>query len=304
MLKYVKQAFEKEGVVLPLSSMVPSKPITDAMRKSPRYECIKSLIEVCGVIQPLVVYPCEADGPDKGKFRILDGHLRWDILNSLGHEEEECIISTDDEGYTYNHKVNRVSTIQSHYMIMKIIKEGVPEERIAMALNVDVEKIKEQRNLLKDICKEAIDILKDKNISSSALAHLRKVKPVRQVFICTVLKNANNFSETMTKCLVSATPDDLLVTPKQNTKKPIIDSEGVKNIQAEIENLENDYASLDETYRDTVYKFMLARGYIEKLMKNAKVVRYLAEHHGEMFNSFNKVMSITVPDEEITSEGN
>ena len=45
---------------------------------------------------------------------LLDGHVRLMILKDLGQTSAKCLISTDDEGFTYNHKVKLVEprTIQ------------------------------------------------------------------------------------------------------------------------------------------------------------------------------------------------
>ena len=53
-------------------------------------------------------------------------------------------------------------------MILKAIERGVSEERIAKALNVDVESIRRKRRLLDGICTEAAEILKDKHIAIHA----------------------------------------------------------------------------------------------------------------------------------------
>lgn len=44
-----------------------------------------------------------------------------------------------------NHKVSRLAAIQEQFMIMRAIKNGVDEERIAKTLNVDVSHIKQKR---------------------------------------------------------------------------------------------------------------------------------------------------------------
>jgi hypothetical protein len=33
-----------------------------------------------------------------------------------------CLIATDDEGYTYNNRINRLAIIQEHRMILKAIE--------------------------------------------------------------------------------------------------------------------------------------------------------------------------------------
>jgi hypothetical protein len=65
--------------------------------------------------------------------------------------------------------VNRIATIQEHVMILKTIKSGVSEERIAKVLNVDVGSIRKKRDLLDGICKEAAEILKNRHLSSEAV---------------------------------------------------------------------------------------------------------------------------------------
>ena len=278
--------------MVPLSCLIPSKTITESMRKSVKYKTIESTINISGILQPLAIYPCREDGPNKGKFKILDGHLRWEILNKLNMMEVECIISTDDEGYTYNHKVNRLSVIQEHFMIVKVLDAGVEEERLALALNVDIANIKKQRKLLNDICPEAVEILKDKNIAASTLILLRKVKPVRQVYICTLMKNSNNYSQAFMKALIITTPEDLCTTSRKGNKS----KESIDAIQTQLELMEKNIKPIGENYRDSVYKFMLARKYIERLMRNAKIVRYLALNHNDIFTIFNKALTITIHD--------
>src|SRR5208282_2675247 len=62
----------------------------------------------------------------------------------------------------YNHKVNPLTAIQEHFMIMEAIRNGVWEERIAKTLDVDVAAIRRKRDLLEGICPEAVQLLKEK----------------------------------------------------------------------------------------------------------------------------------------------
>lgn len=93
-----------------------------------------------------------AEDSDPGKYLLLDGHLRIDALKDMGKSEVTCLISTDDEAFTYNKRVNRLAMIRKHRMIVKAVQQGVPEERIAKALNVDVQSIIRKRKLLDGIC--------------------------------------------------------------------------------------------------------------------------------------------------------
>lgn len=71
-----------------------------------------------------------------------------DGLRDRGVTEVACLISTDDEAFTYNNRVNSIAIIQEHKMILKAIENGVSEERIAKSLNVDVASIRRRWNTI------------------------------------------------------------------------------------------------------------------------------------------------------------
>ena len=106
------------------------------LKKTPKYAQIAASIREVGIVEPPVV---ARDQSDTGKYLLLDGHLRIDVLKDMGETDVMCLVSTDDEAFTYNKRVNRLAMIQEHKMILKAVERGVPEERIAKALNVDVE---------------------------------------------------------------------------------------------------------------------------------------------------------------------
>ena len=56
---------------------------------------------------------------------------RLDILKSRGITAVRCLLATDDESYTYNKRVNYLSPIGEHHMILKALADGITEERIA-----------------------------------------------------------------------------------------------------------------------------------------------------------------------------
>ena len=49
-----------------------------------------------------------------------------------------CLIAKDFETYTYNHRINRFSTVQEHYMLRRAIDKGVSKERLARVFNVNL----------------------------------------------------------------------------------------------------------------------------------------------------------------------
>ena len=102
--------------------------------------------------------------------------MRYEALSDAGETTARCLIADDDEGFTYNKRVNR----QEHLMLRRALERGVPEEKLAKALNVDIKLIKRRRVMLEGICAEVIDLLSDKLVSPLAFDALRTVKPARR----------------------------------------------------------------------------------------------------------------------------
>jgi ParB-like chromosome segregation protein Spo0J len=109
-------AFEGEGQRIAIFQIQPLKLVSDAIRKTPKYAQIATSMREVGIIEPPIV---ARDHSEPGKFLLLDGHLRIDVLKAIGETEVAFLISTDDEAFTYNKRVNRLAMIQEHRMILK-----------------------------------------------------------------------------------------------------------------------------------------------------------------------------------------
>ncbi|WP_442483309.1 ParB/RepB/Spo0J family partition protein [Aeoliella sp. SH292] len=207
MTTLVKLACQPEIQAIPVASILPMRKVSDGVRTSTKYRRIAASIQEIGVIEPLIVHPVP-DTP--GQFMLLDGHLRLDVLKFAGAATADCLISDDDEAFTYNHKVNQLSAMQEHFMIHKALKNGVSEEDVARTLCIEVSKVRLKRDLLEGICPEAVELLKDKRVTREGLQQLRQVAPMRQIEMAELMCASHNFSSQYTKCLLAATPQDQL----------------------------------------------------------------------------------------------
>jgi ParB-like chromosome segregation protein Spo0J len=137
--------FELQTQMLALDALLPSKKLPDGAMGSRKFQQIKASIMEVGLIEPLSVAK-----PDiyKDEFLLLDGHLRVLALKELGESEAPCLVAKDDETFTYNNRINRLSTIQEHYMLRRAIDRGVSKERLARAFNLDIRSIDKRINLL------------------------------------------------------------------------------------------------------------------------------------------------------------
>src|SRR6266478_8492647 len=178
MAQPVKIAFQRQVVVLPLAEILPLRRVTASMKHMVKYKRIVASIGEVGIVEPLVLAPRRSN---EEPHMLLDGHLRLAALLDLGETEAPCLIADDDEAFTYNKRVNRLATVQEHYMIVTAIERGVSEEKLARALNIDIKLIKLRRNLLDGICPEVVEMLKDQSIDATVFQSLRKMKPMRQI---------------------------------------------------------------------------------------------------------------------------
>ncbi len=286
MAKQVSIAFQPQGVVVPITNILPLKQVKSVMRSSQKYRQVLSSVREVGIIEPLIVFP--QDGQTDGYF-LLDGHVRLEVLRQLGETHARCLIATDDETYTYNRRVNRMAPIQEHNMILKATKHGVSEERIAKVLRVDVATIRQKRDLLNGICKEAVEILKNRHVSLGVFSLLRKLKPMRQIEVGELLVATGNFSVPYAKALLAATPPDMLVDPDKHKIVEGLTQEQVAKMEKEMETLQRDLTLIEESHGNQVLNLVLARGYLAKLLGNARVTRYLGQHHADIFRELQSI---------------
>ena len=288
----IKVAFEPEGITLPLTQILPLRKVSPGLKNSEKYKRIQTSIAEVGVVEPLVVYPQKSRG-GHGQFFLLDGHMRYEALKELGRKETFCLISTEDEGYTYNHHVNRLSPIQEHMMIMKAIKCGVEEERIARTLAIDTAKIREKRQLIKGICEEAVDLLKAKNITPNALRQLKGVMPLRQMEMAEMMVAANNYTKNYARALFLATSQDMLVEKGKQKSAAGMRPEDISRMEKEMGGIQRDFRVVEETYAQNMLKLVLAHGYVGKLLDNVRVVRFLSKNYPDFLSKFQQILEAT-----------
>jgi hypothetical protein len=279
-------AFEEAKVRISIADIQPLRIVSPDMKKSPKYAQIAASIREIGIVEPPVV---ARDNSDPGKYLLLDGHLRIDVLKDMGECDVGCLISTDDEAYTYNKRVNRIAMVQEHRMILKAVDRGVSEERIARALNVDVNTIRRKRQLLDGICSEVAELLKDKHIAIQTFGELKKMAPLRQIESAELMIAMNKFTTSYAKSLLAATPQDQLFEPTKPKRLRGLSEDQVALMERESVNLEREFRIAEKSYGTDHLDLVLTNGYLGKLLGNARVVRYLAQHHSDILTEFQRL---------------
>lgn len=289
--KAVKLAFEREAVRLTLDQIIPLKTMRPGTKEGKKYAQIVSSVRAIGLVEAPVVTP---DKRRNGSYFLLDGHLRIEALKDQGVNTVECLVSTDDEAYTYNKRLNRLAAVQEHRMIVRAVERGVPPERIAEALNLDVATIQRRFRMLDGICPEAVDLLKDTTCPMIVFEIFRQMAPIRQVEAAELMIGQNNFSSMFAKALLAATNEKQLVDPRKRKSKGTnpFTPEQMARMDRELTNLQTQVKSIEESYGVDNLHLTCAKGYVAKLLGNARVVRWLAQNRQEYLSEFQSIAEI------------
>lgn len=291
----IKQAFEQSVIAIPLEQILPSRRVEQLMAGSKKYASILSSIKELGVVEPLVVHPKPLVANGVSSYLLLDGHLRLEALKSLGASEALCLISTDDEGFTYNRQINRLTPIQEHKMIISALGKGIEATRIAKVLGINVDRVHDRENLLKGIAPEAAEMLKVRMVSQDVFRSLRQMKPIRQIETVEMMISANCFTRNYARMVLAASRPEMLVEQKKKPKNDVT-AVDIARMERELENLHNDYRQVEDTLGETMLVLVVAKGYLARLFRNEGIAAYLMQHYAELLEELVTIMEAVTSD--------
>ena len=283
----VRISFEQTIVELPMTAILPRKIITEAQKKTVKYKRIASSISEVGIVEPIVISRLEENGDT---FMLLDGHVRFTIALDRGDTTIRCLIANDDEGVTYNKRVNRLATVQEHYMLITALNSGVPEEKLAKTFDLDISMIKRRWTLLDGICPEVIELLKDKSVNPVTFDVLRKMRPMRQIESAELMLTVHNWTSSYAKALLAATKQEDLAKPDRPKKIGGLTREQMARMEREMASLHQDFKQIEESYGDDILHLVVASGYLNKLVGNSEIERFLAQRYPEFLDEFRAII--------------
>jgi hypothetical protein len=288
---HIHLAFDRDFLTIPVAAIVPLKTLPEGARASRSYSQVLSSIKAIGLIEAPVVM---ADAQKPGTWYLLDGHLRLEALKELGIAEVECLLTADDDTYTYNKRVNRIPPIQEHRMIARAMDRGVSSANIGAALNLQVESVLRRFRLLEGISPEAAEMLKDTPCSMKVFDILRQMTAVRQIEAADLMIGQNNFTVMFARALRAATSENQLAAAKKGKGggKPTPSGQQIARMERELAALQTQVKSVEETYGIDNLHLTVARGYIAKLLANNRVARWLTTHQQDYLSEFQKIAEI------------
>lgn len=288
----VKIAFERKILILPITDLLPTKALPPGVKQTVKYRRIAASVAEVGLIEPLSVARQKGGG-----FLLLDGHIRLDALRTLGSTDASCVVADDDESFTYNKRVNRLAPIQEHYMIVRALERGVPEEKLARALNVDVKGIRQRRHLLAGVSGDVAELLKDKPVGHHAFQKLRKMKPIRQLEVAELMVSANNYTVSYAKALLATSKASDLHRPDEIKKATGLSAEQMARLEREMASVSEDYKELEVSYGDDMLVLVVASGFLERLLSKPGIEQFLAGRYPEFLENFRAIVLATSLDQ-------
>jgi ParB-like chromosome segregation protein Spo0J len=283
--------FEKQTRTIPIESIVPTKILKPQTKLTTKYRQIVSSIEAVGVIEmPVVVVNRE----DPDTYFLLDGLLRIEALKDRGETEIECLVSTDDEAYTYNKCLNRLAAVQEHKMIVCAIERGASAEQIAMALNVNPALIRKRSRLLDGICPEASSLLEDKHCPLVTFELLKQMKPIRQIEAAELMVGQGNYTAGFARAILAATPDDQRSpSRKQAAEAGAVSREQIARLERELATIQQRTRCVEENYGADNLTLTVTKTYLAKILGRAQIVQWLKENRPDYLAEFQSIAEIS-----------
>ncbi|MEI7085452.1 plasmid partitioning protein RepB C-terminal domain-containing protein [Pectobacterium versatile] len=279
--------FSSRCVLIDVYELKYGKELPLNIKISVKYKQILSTIEVIGVIEPIVIYINE-----RSEKIILDGHLRVEASKDAGLDKIYCLIAEDEESYSYNKYVNRLSVIQEHRMAIQAVEAGVSEERLSTALNTSIKALRTKFKLLDGITPETTALLADRIVPQAIFRVLKKMKPERQhEAVCTMI-SINNFSRKFALSLLHTTPDEMLKNPGDSKLKQQDIAKNFARMEREMAAMEMETRQLENIYGTNNLKLAVIINHIKKLLGNYAVLNWLVDHNPDYLTQLKKISAI------------
>ena len=113
--------------------------------------------------------------------------------------------------------------------------------------------------------------------------------PLRQIEAAELMVAMNKYTISYAKSLLAATPQSQLVESTKPKHVKGLSEEQIALMERELINLEREFKIAEKSYGTDHLDLVLTIGYLGKMVGNARVVRYLAQHHGEILTEFQKI---------------
>jgi len=113
--------------------------------------------------------------------------------------------------------------------------------------------------------------------------------PLRQIEAAELMVAMNKYTVSYAQSLLAATPESQLVESTKPKRVKGLSKEQIALMERESVNLEREFRIAEKSYGADHLDLVVTSGYLARLISNARVVRYLAQHHREILAEFQKI---------------
>ncbi|KUM24132.1 hypothetical protein AU467_06795 [Mesorhizobium loti] len=147
------------------------------------------------------------------------------------------------------------------------------------------------QELVIGICTEAVDLLEDCGVHPKIFGLLRKVVPSRQVEITQLMIALDRVKVHCAKVFVALTPQSQLAEPSIPRKQFAgIDAEQLAAMETEFAELSEEFLNAAKSHGARALELVAAQAYLDRLMENPRVVRFLARKFPERVVELQKLL--------------
>ncbi len=151
----------------------------------------------------------------------------------------------------------------------------------------------EPKPLISGISAEVLDLLQDWYVPPQVFASLRKMVPERQLKAAKLMIALKRANFHYAQLLSTLTPASQLADPSRPRKKFVgVTAEQLVAMEAEFDLLNEEFLYCASFRGIWALELMAARSYLDRLMENARVVRYLAQNFPEQLAKFQMILDI------------
>src|SRR5206468_1529867 len=119
---------------------------------------------------------------------------------------------------------------------------------------------------------------------------LRKMKAIRQIDVARLMLSAKKFSGRFARALLDGTRDELLA-PMPTARPRRATHEQQSMMEQETDELLKHVDSIKANYGNDVLNLTAAFKYVQRLLANTRVHRYLAKHHQDTLTALEQVLA-------------
>jgi hypothetical protein len=137
--------------------------------------------------------------------------------------------------------------------------------------------------MLKGICPQVVQRLREQSINPAVFDSLRKMKADRQVEACELMVAGSNFSSSYAKALLAATKDDDRVKSPKPRRPTTVTLADLSLLEREL--------TVETSYGRDMLDLVVSARYVSRLLENPAVRRYLDDNHPEIVGEFQSIVS-------------